>query len=142
VDPDAGVTTDLIVGFPGEGEEAFENTLEAIRRFDFLDFHPFPYSERPGTHSVSLLPKVPSATIRARMDHLVGIKHKKTKEIAFRHSKELVEVVAERSSKGFLCGTTDQGWKVAFPQGDHHPGELIRVRVMGFDGDRTLGEVL
>jgi len=142
VDSDAGVTTDLIVGFPGEGEEAFENTLEAIRRFDFLDFHPFPYSERPGTHSVSLSPKVPPATIRARMDRLGDIKRKKMEENALRHSRKVVEVVAERSAHQCLCGTTDQGWKVVFPQGDHRPGEVLRVLVTGFEKDRALGEVL
>jgi threonylcarbamoyladenosine tRNA methylthiotransferase MtaB len=140
--PDAGITTDLIVGFPGEGEGAFENTLRMVETLDFLDFHLFPFSERPGTAAVELNPKVEKTVLQNRVERLRTLKKKRLEENAFRLSGKVVEVVAERYKKGLLGGTSDRGWKVAFPEGMQHPGEEVKLRLAGFDGDRSIGEVI
>lgn len=140
--PDAGITTDLIVGFPGEDEAAFENTLHIVETMDFLDFHLFPFSERPGTAAVGITPKVERSILRNRVERLRTLKNKRLEERAVRVSQQVVEVTAERFKKGFLGGTTDRGWKVAFPEGKHHPGDEVKVRLLGFGGDRSIGEVL
>jgi len=140
--PDAGVTTDLIVGFPGESEEAFENTLHLVEEMDFLDFHPFPYSERPLTSAAVMTGKVTSATLHDRMDRLITLKKIRLEERARSLVGKTVEVVAERFKKGFLGGTTDRGWKVAFPEDGSQPGDEVGLRLMSFDRDRSLGEVI
>jgi threonylcarbamoyladenosine tRNA methylthiotransferase MtaB len=140
--PDAGITTDLIVGFPGEDENAFEHTLRMVEELDFLDFHPFPFSERPGTAAVEMVPKVSFDVLRARMTRLKELKKRRTEEMAKRHIGQVVEVVAEQYKKGLLGGTTDRGWKLAFPKGNQAPGQELRVRLVGFEGDRSIGEVL
>jgi len=140
--PDAGFTTDLIAGFPGEDDAAFQRTLEAVEDLDFLDFHPFPYSERPRTAAIGMGPVVPPHIIRNRMDLLTALKKKRLQENARRVSGGVVEVVAERHRRGFLGGTTDRGLKLAFPQGVWGPGDEVRVRLTGFREDRCFGEVL
>lgn len=106
---DAGITTDLIVGFPGEDEIAFENTLRFVEELDFLDFHPFPFSERPGTTAVEMIPKVSFDILRNRMNRLRELKKRRVEKFAQRQIGQVVEVVAEQYKKDWLGGTTNRG---------------------------------
>ena len=65
--PDAGITADLIVGFPGEGQREFEDSLAFAREMEFSDLHAFPYSRRPGTSAVYLEGQVAEQVKRERM---------------------------------------------------------------------------
>ena len=65
--PGAGITTDLIVGFPGEGQKEFEDSLAFASGMEFSDLHAFPYSRRPGTSAVYLEHQVPDQAKRERM---------------------------------------------------------------------------
>jgi threonylcarbamoyladenosine tRNA methylthiotransferase MtaB len=140
--PDAGITTDLIAGFPGESPEAFENTLRAARRFAFADFHPFPYSERPGTAAASFGPQVPPGEVKRRMKALKELKKTIVEDSARRAIGKTWDIVAERHSEGLLGGTTDRGLKVVFPGEKIVPGQELLVRVRGFRKDRAEGEVI
>lgn len=65
--PDAGITADLIVGFPGEGEAEFEESLAFANSMKFSDMHIFPYSRRPGTSAAYLEDQVPASVQKSRM---------------------------------------------------------------------------
>jgi hypothetical protein len=76
------------------------------------------------------------------MERLMRLKKMRLEEKAFLLSEGVVEVVAERYKNPLLGGTTDRGWKVAFSEAGLQPGDEVSLRLVGFDGDRSLGEVL
>ena len=71
--PDAGITTDLIVGFPGEGDQEFQDSLAFASEMSFSDLHSFPYSRRPGTSAVYLEGHVADQVKRERMRQIMQI---------------------------------------------------------------------
>src|SRR5450755_2388483 len=71
--PDAAITTDVIVGFPGETEADFEHTLDAVRQARFANCYTFQYSKRPGTPAASMPDQIPPAVVRERYERLVEI---------------------------------------------------------------------
>jgi threonylcarbamoyladenosine tRNA methylthiotransferase MtaB len=73
--PDSGITTDLIVGFPGEGPREFEESLAFASEMEFSDLHAFPYSRRPGTSAVYLEDHVPEPVKRERMQQVLELAH-------------------------------------------------------------------
>jgi tRNA-2-methylthio-N6-dimethylallyladenosine synthase len=71
--PDAAITTDIIVGFPGETDADFEQTLEVVRRSRFSSAFTFQYSIRPGTPAATMEGQVPKAVVQERYDRLIGV---------------------------------------------------------------------
>jgi tRNA-2-methylthio-N6-dimethylallyladenosine synthase len=71
--PDAAITTDIIVGFPGETDDDFEQTLEVVRRARFAGAFTFQYSKRPGTPAADLPDQVPKAVVQERYQRLVAL---------------------------------------------------------------------
>lgn len=129
--PQVGLTSDIIAGFPGESDGAFENTLDRIREFGFVDFHPFPYSDRPDTAGETLKPKVPPAVIRERMDRLWELKRECLMKSAQRASGREYRVIVERCGGGRQAGLTDEGLRVVFPEREGWLGREALVKVTG-----------
>ncbi len=71
--PDAGITTDLIVGFPGEGEAEFRESRDFARGQAFSDMHIFPYSSRPGTSAAYLKDQVPPPLKKSRAQEMAQV---------------------------------------------------------------------
>ena len=71
--PDAAITTDIIVGFPGETEDDFEQTLDVVRAARFAGAFTFQYSKRPGTPAADLPDQVPKAVVQERYERLVAL---------------------------------------------------------------------
>jgi threonylcarbamoyladenosine tRNA methylthiotransferase MtaB len=71
--PDAGITTDLIVGFPGEGDSEFQESHRFAKSMQFSDMHIFPYSSRPGTSAAYLAGNVPDPAKKARTAEMLGV---------------------------------------------------------------------
>ncbi len=71
--PDAAITTDIIVGFPGETDQDFEQTLDVVARAQFAGAFTFQYSPRPGTPAASLPDQVPAAVVRERYQRLQSV---------------------------------------------------------------------
>jgi tRNA-2-methylthio-N6-dimethylallyladenosine synthase len=71
--PDAAITTDIIVGFPGETDRDFDDTLDLVRRARFAGAFTFQYSRRPGTPAAAMAGQVPAAVVRERYDRLVAL---------------------------------------------------------------------
>jgi threonylcarbamoyladenosine tRNA methylthiotransferase MtaB len=140
--PNLGLTSDIIAGFPGETEEAFQNTLDRIREFDFVDFHPFPYSDRPGTPGQEMTAKVSPAVIRDRMDRL-GILKKECLERSARLAQgHIFPVIVERHGKKGFSGLSPEGLRVFLPAEAGELGREIRVKVEGIKEGRALACLL
>jgi tRNA-2-methylthio-N6-dimethylallyladenosine synthase len=84
--PDAAITTDIIVGFPGETEEDFQATLEVVRQSRFSSAFTFQYSKRPGTPAAEMEGQLPKEVVQDRYDRLVELQN----EIAWQENRKLV----------------------------------------------------
>ena len=114
--PGASITADVIVGFPGEGEVQFEETLGMVRRIEFASMHVFPYSVRPGTSAAYLRPQVDAATKRQRTEHLLRLERKQSSEFrrkAIGSTRQVLwERVEVRDNRPVHLGLTDNYLKV------------------------------
>jgi tRNA-2-methylthio-N6-dimethylallyladenosine synthase len=84
--PDAAITTDIIVGFPGETEEDFQATLDVVRQARFSSAFTFQYSKRPGTPAAEMEGQLTKAVVQERYDRLVELQN----EVAWQENKKLV----------------------------------------------------
>ena len=91
------VTTDIIVGFPGETDEDFEKTLEMCGLVNFAKIHVFPFSPRPNTPAARLTPQIPSKIIRQRADRLTQLDHQLQEKFRRQFIGETVEVILEQT---------------------------------------------
>ncbi len=105
--PDVAVSTDLLVGFPGETEAQFRRTVEFAREMQFSRVHVFPFSRRPGTRAAEL-PDTPAAVKAARMEEMLRVGEALGQEYAQRWvGREVAVLVEERDRTGWLTGLTE-----------------------------------
>lgn len=150
------LTTDIIVGFPGETEEDFDRTLEVVDRAKFLHIHAFPYSSRPGTAAARWTDAfVPKAASGRRLHILEA--HSATHSTSFRESfmGETVDVLVEHSShsadrliagdgstEGLRHGRCERYFDVHFEAPPLAAGTLVRVRVDRVSAGHTHGRLV
>lgn len=140
--PDFTFTTDVIVGFPGETEADFQETMEVIEKVQFAKVHMFPYSPRKKTRA-ALYPNAVSAdVIRARKQFLLRSAEKTSFDLRQRFVGRKMSVLLENSEEGFLTGHTENFLRVWVPSHAHQPNELIEVELIGNRPDGLLGKVL
>lgn len=123
--PDPGLTTDVIVGFPGETERHFENTWAVCRSIGFSRIHIFPYSRRRGTDA-ALRPDLPGRVKKERLRRLGRLAAELTDAYARRFLGRTVEVLVESGGVGY----TERYLKARVPGA---PGTLVRGRVQRVD---------
>ena len=117
-DPLYGITTDIIVGFSGETEEDFENTLDIVRRAEFGKVHVFRYSPRKGTVGASLPDAVPGEIKNERSDRLEEVSSAVAADFIQKNCGTLSTVLTEEMRDGYMSGYTDNYIKVYIPAGD------------------------
>ena len=78
--PDAAITTDIIVGFPGETEEDFQETLNVVEKVRFSSAYTFQYSPRPGTPAAEMEDQIPADVVQERYDRLIALQERITLE--------------------------------------------------------------
>ena len=139
--PGCAVTTDMIVGFPGETEEEFENSLEFIRKCGFADMHIFPYSRRPGTPADKMPGQLGNDTKEARSRAAIAVAEKMSR--AFRENLigSTQEVLFEEESGDYYVGHTPNYVKV-YAQGENLHNVVRSVKITGLYQDGLLGELL
>jgi tRNA-2-methylthio-N6-dimethylallyladenosine synthase len=131
--PDLALTTDLIVGFPGEAEEDFEQTVTAVEEVDYDSAFTFVFSPRQGTEAATMPGQVPEEIKRKRIEQLVEV----VQRVAERRNRERIgrveEVLVEgpsRTDDRVLRGRTRRNTTVNFT-GAAQPGELVPVEIDG-----------
>lgn len=139
--PDAAITTDIIVGFPGETEEDFQETLKVVRESRFAGAFTFQYSKRPGTPAAELEDQVPQAEVTDRYNRLVDLVNEITWDENKRFvGRELELMVAEGEGRKDaetrrLSGRAPDNRLVHFEadfsavDGEPRPGDMVRVEV-------------
>jgi tRNA-2-methylthio-N6-dimethylallyladenosine synthase len=129
--PDCALTTDVVVGFPGETDEDFERTLEVVDRVRYDGAFTFNYSPRRGTEAADLPGQVPEEVKRDRMERLVELVQRHARERAQRFVGRSMEVLVEgttRRDPGQLRGRTRHNKAVNF-EGTAAAGELVEVEI-------------
>ena len=106
--PDISLTTDIIVGFPGETEEDFEETLDVVRRVEFDSAFTFIYSKRTGTPAASMAGQVEEAVVKERFDRLLSEVQAISARVCARDLHKTKEVLVERAGRSYegICDRT------------------------------------
>ncbi|MGZ4032916.1 MAG: tRNA (N(6)-L-threonylcarbamoyladenosine(37)-C(2))-methylthiotransferase MtaB [Tumebacillaceae bacterium] len=128
--PDLAITSDVIVGFPGETEEDFVQTYEFIRDQHFADLHVFPYSRRNFTPAAKYKEQLTEREKEARVNRLIQLANSLQVQYSSKFLGQVLEVIPEeRDLSGKLIGYTDNYIKVEFDGGDELLGEVCAVRL-------------
>ena len=140
--PDLALTTDLIVGFPGETEEDFRQTLDAVQEVGFDGAFTFLYSPRHGTEAAAMPDQVPDDVKHERIERLVDVVQRVACERNECRVGGLEEVLVEgpsRTEPALLRGRTRRNTTVNFA-GSATPGELVDVRIIAATSTTLRGE--
>ena len=129
--PDVALTTDIIVGFPGETDEDFEETVDVVRKAGFTSAYTFQYSKRRGTPAAKLSDQVPEDVVSARFDKLLSTIHEVTENVTKEATGRVVKVLVEEynSSKNTLTGRLDNNLLVHFEGGKDLLGKIVDVKL-------------
>jgi tRNA-2-methylthio-N6-dimethylallyladenosine synthase len=132
VQPRIGITTDLIVGFPGETEEDFEQTLSLVREARFDNAFVFKYSPRKDTPAASMPDQLPQKLKEERNARLLALVNEIGAEIYQRYVGETVQILVEgpsRKNPARMMGRTRSNKIVVFDGGERHRGEMMDLRI-------------
>ncbi|MBL0846246.1 tRNA (N(6)-L-threonylcarbamoyladenosine(37)-C(2))-methylthiotransferase MtaB [Mammaliicoccus fleurettii] len=130
--PGLAVTSDVIVGFPGETEEEFQETYDFIVKHQFSELHVFPYSMRTGTPAARMTDQVDEDVKNDRVHRLIELSNQLAKDYASKFDQTVLEVIPEESgsSEGKLIGYADNYMKIEFDGDETLIGEIVKVKVM------------
>ncbi len=143
--PDVAVTTDIIVGFPGETESDFEDTLEVVAEARYDAAYTFQYSPRPMTEAAAMPDQLPKEVVQARYERLIALQETISLEQNRRCVGRVEEVLVEGPSKKDpqkLTGRTRSNRLVHFPSDGSVEGSFRRVRITGAHPHHLDGEVV
>jgi tRNA-2-methylthio-N6-dimethylallyladenosine synthase len=142
--PDITLSTDIIVGFPGETDEQFEATLSLVTEADFDDAYTFKYSVREGTAAVRLKDHIPDEVAAERLDRLIEVVRTNVRRKNMARIGETHEVLVERPARrgDFLLGRTRGNQLVLLDLPPSAIGEYHTVRLTGTTGSTFTGAVL
>ncbi|GGE61181.1 tRNA-2-methylthio-N(6)-dimethylallyladenosine synthase [Nesterenkonia cremea] len=148
--PHAAVTTDIIVGFPGETEEDFEDTMRVVEASRFSSAFTFQYSPRPGTPAATMEDQVPKEVVQQRFDRLIALQNRITAEENQKQvgTQQELLVTADSGSKGSetgrLTGRAPDNRLVHFsvPEGAEipRPGDFVTVPITDAGGHHLLAD--
>ncbi len=140
--PDCGITSDIMVGFPGETEEDFLDTLDLVEKVRYHNAFTFIYSPRKGTVAAKM-EQIPYAIKSERIGRLIALQNKITLEISEGYVGKVKEVLVEDAPKeGMLCGRTDCGRLVTFKGTKDMIGQFVYVRIDKNKASALIGEIV
>lgn len=141
--PAIGLTTDIIVGFPGETEEQFQDTLSLVREVGYDSAFTFIYSPRTGTGAAKMPNQVPEDVSSRRIQELLKVQEECQKKAMARFIGTEEEVLVEglsRRSDTDVSGHGLHGLSVTFPGTESDVGEIVRVKIVGAKNNTLTGE--
>jgi threonylcarbamoyladenosine tRNA methylthiotransferase MtaB len=140
--PDVAVTTDVLVGFPGEDDDAFRQSYQFVERIAFAKLHVFPYSPRPGTPAANLTHQVPRQVRVERARRLRQLGALQRRRFRRRFLGRELEVLWERQLRdGRWMGWTDNYIRVVAPAAGDLSGRTARARLLALEKDHLEGEL-
>ena len=143
--PDISLTTDIIVGFPGETEEDFEETMDVVQRVRYDSAFTFIYSKRTGTPAASMEDQVPEDVVKERFDRLLKEVQAISAQVCGREVHTVQEVLVEEPDdheEGFLTGRLSNNTIVHFPGSRELIGKIVKVYLEQSKGFYYMGRQL
>lgn len=142
--PDCGITTDIMVGFPYEAEEDFQDTLDIVRRVRYSSAFTFVYSVRKGTKA-AFMPQIAPEVAKDRITRLIAEQNKITKELSKLYEGNTYEILVEDNAPkkdGFVCGRTDSGRLVTFKGESDLIGSFVNVKINKSQSASLFGDIV
>ena len=143
--PDIALTTDIIVGFPGETEEDFEDTMDVVEQVQYDSAFTFIYSKRTGTPAAAMEDQVPEEVVKVRFDRLL----KRVQEISAEKTQAGAGVVEDvlvedvnKQEEGYVTGRTAGNYLVHFPGDESMIGKIVPVKLCESKGFYYYGKVV
>jgi threonylcarbamoyladenosine tRNA methylthiotransferase MtaB len=140
--PGLGLSTDVIVGFPGETRAQFAATMAVVERVGFSKLHVFRYSQRPDTPAATMPDQVPVAEKKARARELIALGGELRRRFHEDHVGRPLEVLVEAAGDGVAEGTSDNYVKVRFPGGAELVDRVVTVRGLRADAEGMEAELM
>jgi tRNA-2-methylthio-N6-dimethylallyladenosine synthase len=141
--PSIGVSTDIIVGFPGETEEDFADTLDVVGRARFDSAYTFQYSPRPGTRAASMPDQIPKEIVQERFDRLVALQERISLEKAQAQIGADVEVLVEGAGRrGASTQARTRTNRIVHLEEPLAPGTFAIARITGAAAHHLAGELV
>ena len=142
--PDISLTTDIIVGFPGETEEDFLETMDVVKKVGYDSAYTFIYSKRTGTPAAAMEEQIPENVVKDRFDRLL----KEVQSIAAKQTDRFVgktmEVLVEEKNsqlEGYVTGKLSSGTTVHFAGCEELIGKIVNVKLLEAKGFYYMGEL-
>lgn len=145
--PNVAITTDVIVGFPGETDEMFREGYRFMEEMAFSEMHVFPYSQRTGTPAARMTDQIDEEVKNARVHELIDLSERMQLAYAKPFVGEVLEVIPERVHKGtnlsgHLMGYSDNYLQLSFPGEESLIGQVCRVKVVEAGVNECQGELV
>ncbi|WP_372008069.1 tRNA (N(6)-L-threonylcarbamoyladenosine(37)-C(2))-methylthiotransferase MtaB [Paenibacillus chitinolyticus] len=146
--PGAAITTDIIVGFPGETDEMFREGYAFMEQMKFAEMHVFPYSKRTGTPAARMLDQIDEEIKNARVHELIDLSERMQLEYAKQYVGKQLEVIPERAYKGaaedsgLLMGYSDNYMQMVFEAPEEMVGRVCTVEVQEAGVNESKGKLI
>ncbi len=141
--PDIGISTDIIVGFPGESDEDFEDTLDVVRKCKFNSAFTFIYSKRTGTPAAKMDCQIPDDIVKSRFNKLLETVNPIIYDINHSFIGKTVKVLAEdKGSNNMVSGRTEQNTLVHFEAPESIIGNIVDIKINGNKTFYLTGELI
>ena len=143
--PDISLTTDIIVGFPGETVEDFLETLDVVEKVRFDSAYTFIYSKRTGTKAAAMENQVPEAVVKERFDRLLNLVQTISAEVTMRDTGKVMEVLVEEQNDhdaSLVSGRLSNNLIVHFPGSTDLIGKIVSVSLDECKGFYYMGHMV
>ena len=142
--PDVAITTDIIVGFPGETKEDVDDTIDVVKKSAFDNAFTFIYSKRTGTPAASFEDQVPEDVVKENFDGLLKVVQDTAKEQSLKYKGQVQEVLVENVNDhddSLMTGRMSNNTLVHFPGGEDLIGKMVKVKITECHGFYFFGEI-
>ena len=132
--PNIAFTTDVIVGFPGETDEEFEQTYNFIKKVNYSELHVFPYSPRKNTPAAKMKDQVKDQIKHERANRLLELSKELNRNFALKQIGKSLKVLFEKREGGYLIGHASDYLKVKVKTDADLIGEIVDIKIDKYDG--------
>ncbi len=138
--PNVALTTDIIVGFPGETEQEFNSTYKYLKKINFYKMHVFKYSQRKGTKAAIMPYQIDGKTKEERSHKLLELSNKNEKEFLNKYINKEVDVLFEHEQNGYVIGHTSN-YIVVKSKGKNIENKILKVKILNQDKLELIGKL-
>ena len=136
------ITTDVIVGFPNESNDHFEETINTINEVGFTSLHVFPYSKRKNTKAYDMVGHIDEAIKKERVNKLLNISDELEDEYNKKFLNKTLSVIVETSKDGFAKGHTSNYLTVVFETKENLKNETVKVKIENYKNKKLYGVIV